>query len=69
MKNSKATIVIDDEQTEAGVMVECDARILQDNEAYAIRKHMETVKGWKNDENTVIIELTPLRKTSWSLNR
>ncbi|PSN83798.1 hypothetical protein B9Q11_01010 [Candidatus Marsarchaeota G2 archaeon ECH_B_SAG-F08] len=66
-RNSKATIVIDDEQTEVGLMIECDARILEDNEAYTIKRYMESVKGWKNDENAVIIELTPVRKASWSL--
>jgi|BEDMetMinimDraft_2_1075160.scaffolds.fasta_scaffold00135_8 Predicted flavin-nucleotide-binding protein len=65
--NPKATIVIDDEQTEMGVMIECNARILEYYEAYAIIRYMENEKGWKESKNTVIIELSPLRKASWSL--
>jgi len=28
---------------------------------------MREVKGWKNEENTIVIELAPVRNTSWFL--
>jgi hypothetical protein len=30
---------------------------------------MKKVKGWQNDETTVVIALTPMRKASWFLKR
>lgn len=67
IKNAKATIVIDDELKEHGVMIECDPKILKGTKAEALRKYMRRVKGWQNDESTVIVELKPLRKASWFL--
>ena len=66
-KNIKATIVIDDERLEHGVLVECSSKIIEGEEANPLREHMRKVKGWQNDETTVVIELMPLRKVSWFL--
>ncbi len=66
-KNPKATMVIDDERTERGAMVECSSKVLDGGGAEPFREYMRRVKGWNNDENTVVIELSPLRKASWCL--
>jgi len=66
-RNAKATIVVDDERREHGLMVECSSKVLDGEEAEPFREHMRKVKGWENDENTVVIELRPLRKASWFL--
>jgi len=66
-KNSNATIVVDDERLEQGVMIECSSRVLEGSKAQSLRECMRKVKRWQNDETTVIIELTPSRKASWFL--
>ncbi len=66
-KNNAATIVIDDERTERGVMIECTSRILDGIKAQPFKEYMKKVKGWENDATTVVIKLEPLRKTSWFL--
>ncbi len=48
-------------------MIECVSRILDGDEAEPFRVYMRKVKGWKNDEGTMIIKLTPLKKVSWFL--
>jgi len=65
--NSNATIVVDDERLEHGVMIECSATILETNKAHPLREHMRKVKHWQIDETTAIIELTLRRKASWFL--
>jgi nitroimidazol reductase NimA-like FMN-containing flavoprotein (pyridoxamine 5'-phosphate oxidase superfamily) len=67
LKNSNATIVVDDERPEHGVMIECSSKILEGSKAHALREYMRRVKRWQNDETTAIIELTPSRKASWFL--
>jgi general stress protein 26 len=66
-KNSNATIVVDDERLEHGVMIECSSKIIEGNKAQPLRDYMRKVKRWQNDETTAIIELTPSRKASWFL--
>ncbi len=66
-KNNKATIVVDDEDIEHGVMIECKTKILDGDSAEPFKNHMREVKGWKNEENTIVIELAPVRNTSWFL--
>ncbi len=66
-RDKRATLVIDDERTERGLMVECNAKILDGAKAESFRKYMREVKRWKNDETTMVIELEPLRKASWFL--
>ena len=66
-KNSNATIVVDDERLEYGVMIECSSKILEGNKAHALREYMRKAKRWQNEETTAIIELTPSRKASWFL--
>ncbi len=66
-KDKRATLVIDDERTEHGLMVECNAKILDTARAESFRKYMRDIKRWKNDETTMVIELEPRRKTSWFL--
>src|SRR2546425_6822871 len=66
-KNNKATIVVDDERLEHGVMIECSSKIIEGNKAQPLRDYMRKVKRWQNDETTAIIELTPSRKASWFL--
>jgi len=64
-KNKRATLVIDDELTEHGLMVECNAKILDSARAEPFKKYMREVKRWKNDQTTIVIELEPRRKASW----
>ena len=65
-RDPMATLLIDEgEDREHGLMIECSSKFLYDQSASAMRKYMRRVKGWQNDENTVIIRLKPLRKTSW----
>jgi len=66
-KNSNATIVVDDERLEHGVMIECSSKILEGSKAQPLRDYMRKVKRWQNDETTAVIELTPSRKASWFL--
>ena len=66
-KNPKATIVVDDERLEHGVMIECGSKILEGSKAEPHREYMRKVKRWQNDETIAVIELSPVRKTSWFL--
>jgi general stress protein 26 len=66
-KNNKATIVVDDEHLEHGVMIECSPKIIEGSKAQPLREYMRKVKRWQNDETTAVIELTPSRKASWFL--
>jgi general stress protein 26 len=66
-KNNKATIVVDGERLEHGVMIECSPKIIEGSKAQPLRDYMRKVKRWQNDETTAIIELTPSRKASWFL--
>jgi general stress protein 26 len=66
-KNGNATIVVDDERLEHGVMIECSSKFLEGSKAQPLREYMRKVKRWQNDETTAIIELTPSRKASWFL--
>ena len=64
-KNMKATLVIDDEDTEHGLMIECNSKILEGIKAERFKRYMREVKRWQNNETTVVIELNPHRKVSW----
>ena len=61
----RATILVDDDETESGLVMECEPKILSGAKAKKFRDYMRRVKGWQNDETIVIIVLTPLRKASW----
>jgi len=67
MKNGNATILVDDDRLERGVMIECGSKILSDSKAQPHREYMRKTKQWQNDETTEVIELTPNRKASWFL--
>jgi len=66
-QDHRATILIDDTETESGVMMECEAKILTGAKAKNFRDHIRRVKGWRSDKTTFLIVLTPLRKVSWFL--
>ena len=66
-RNPKATILIDEEESESGVLIECKAAILQNDEAKNLREFMRTERGWRNDETTVVLALRPLKRIFWSL--
>ncbi len=66
-QNHRATILVDDAETESGVMMECEPKILIGAKAKKFRDYMRRIKGWQNDATTVIIVLTPTRKASWFL--
>ena len=51
-KNRNATIVVDDERLEHGVMIECGSKILEGSKAQPHREYMKKVKRWQNDETT-----------------
>jgi uncharacterized protein len=66
LKKSSATVTIDEEATENGIMFQCDAKLLDLSEAEQVLKNMIAEKEWKNDPNdSVVIELRVLRKSSW----
>jgi len=66
-KDPRCTIVIDDEDDESGIMMECRANLIDGEKSEEIKKIMREKFGWKNDSSTQILELTPLRKFSWLL--
>jgi len=66
-KNRNATIVVDNERLEHAVMIECGSKILEGSKAQPHREYMRKVKRWQNDETIAVIELSPVRKTSWFL--
>jgi general stress protein 26 len=68
-QNHRATILVDDAETESGVMIECESQVLTGAKAKKFRDYMRKVKSWQNDETTVIIALKPIRKASWFLRR
>jgi len=63
----RATLVIDDEEKEHGVMLECEVEVLPVKAAERWRRYMREVKGWRNDRSTAVIRLKPRRKASWFL--
>lgn len=63
----RATLVIDNEEREHGVMVECTVEVLPTDEADKWRRYMREKKGWRNDRRTAVLRLMPLRKASWFL--
>src|SRR2546426_5143848 len=65
--NRKVSVLIDDEESEGGVMVECKSKILGEEKAGEWKEYMRRVKRWQNDTTTLVIALHPLRKTSWFL--
>ena len=46
-KNPKATIVVDDERLEHGVMIECGSKILEGSKAEPHREYMRKGKRWQ----------------------
>ena len=68
-RNHRATILVDEAETESGVMIECQSKILTGAKAKKFREYMRRVKGWQNDETTVIILLKLKRKASWFLKQ
>src|SRR5881628_439294 len=66
-RNGRVSVLIDDERSESGVMVECNSKILGKEKASNLLNYMRSVKGWKNDTTSLVIALRPLRKTSWFL--
>ena len=67
MQNQIATILVDDDESESGVMMESEAKILTGTKGQEFGDYMRGSKGWQIDKTTVIIVLRPLRKTSWFL--
>src|SRR5215467_210491 len=65
LKNcKKATIEIDDVPKEFGIMIECDAEIITGKNAEPFKNRMKKEKGWENNQATLIVELTPVRKVA-----
>ena len=64
-KNRRATIVIDEEQRERGVMLECTSEIMKDKRSDSLKECIRREKRWQSDRRTVIIQLAPQRKASW----
>ena len=59
--------MVDDDESESGVMMESEAKILTGTKGQESGDYMRGSKGWQIDKTTVIIVLRPLRKTSWFL--
>ena len=53
-------------RTESTVMMECESEVLSGTGGQKLKDYMRKVKGWQNDDTTVIIVLTTLRKASWT---
>lgn len=66
-RNGKVSVLIDDEESESGVMLECRSKIFGKDRARKLLEYMRRVKGWQNDTTTVVVALRPIRKTSWFL--
>ena len=66
-RTPRTTLVIDDESSESGIMLECAPVVLPEDEAERWRVYMRVQKGWQNDKKTCMIRLGPVRKASWSL--
>ena len=62
-----ATLVVDDERKECGVMLKCRPKVLEGQAAERWKKQMREVKGWGNNEETLVISLKPVEKASWFL--
>lgn len=63
--SSKASILIDEDAKDRGIMIECSASILKGTSAKPFKQYMTNLKAWKNNNQTVIIKLVPVRKVSW----
>lgn len=63
----KATLLVDDEKEECGVMLECVPVPVSERAAKEWRRYMRKVRGWTVPETTPILGFRPLRKTSWFL--
>ena len=66
-RNEKVSVMIHDEESESGVMLECRSRILGEEKTRELKEYMRRVKGWQNDTTTVVIALRTIRKTIWFL--
>jgi general stress protein 26 len=67
MRNERATILVSDDESESGVMMESETTILTGSKSRKFKDYMRRAKGWQNDETMAIIVLSPLRKASWFL--
>ena len=64
-KNNKTALLIDDETSQAGIMIECLAEITPGRD---ILRMMRETKSWTNEpDQSIIIKATPIEKTSWFL--
>lgn len=66
-RNGKVSALIDNEETESGILIECGSKIVGTKKAGELKAYMRRVKGWRNDRTTLVIALHPLGKTSWFL--
>jgi len=46
-RNNKATLLVDDELVEHGLMLECRSKIIQGRRAEPMLSHMREMKGWQ----------------------
>ena len=65
-RSPRATLVIDNEEQECGVMLECNPEILPAVEAEKWRRYMRDAKGWQNDGKTLAIRLKPAGRRAGS---
>ena len=63
----RATLVVDNDRRECGVMFQCEAEVLPTEAAEKWKRYMREVKGWGNNRETAVIALRPLRRASWFL--
>lgn len=67
--NNRVCIVVDDENSGAGVMVQGYAEIVEDEGYVRLKEWMRESAGWSIGEygKSVIVLVKPVRKASWEL--
>ncbi len=65
--NPRSCIVIDDEE-ENVLMIQCHTDVVKGKRLTALRKSIERKTGWMIGDNSVILELSPVKKAVWKPN-
>ena len=67
--NSRACVVIDDDNEERGIMIQGNVRIVEGRRAAKLRTWMVAKTGWTMDSDTVMVLFKPVHKASWNLSK
>lgn len=68
-RDNRTSVVIDDEKTESGLMIRCYASVVEGQRLSKLKTWMRKMTGWEigDSKEIVILELIPVRKSSWFL--